>query len=117
PDRQHWSVEKCLRRTTAPAETIGVIPETHYAKTVDGVHIAYQVLGSGPMDLVFMHGFVTNLEAVWQWPVAAAYLRRLATFSRVLIFDRRGTGLSDHLLPGRSQLEGEAQGDGFRSVY
>ena len=93
-----------------------MIPETHYAKTVDGVHIAYQVLGSGPMDLVFMPGFVTNLEAVWQWPVAAAYLRRLATFSRLLIFDRRGTGLSDHLVQGEYQLTVEARVDDLRAV-
>jgi pimeloyl-ACP methyl ester carboxylesterase len=93
-----------------------VIPETHYVKTVDGVHIAYQVLGSGPLDLVFVPGFVTNLEAVWQWPVSAAYLRRLATFSRVLIFDRRGTGLSDHLVQGEHQLTVEARVDDLRAV-
>ncbi len=70
------------------------IPATHYVKS-DDVHIAYQVIGEGPRDLLFVPGFVSNVEAVWQSPVRAAFFRRLATFARVIMFDKRGTGMSD----------------------
>jgi pimeloyl-ACP methyl ester carboxylesterase/class 3 adenylate cyclase len=70
------------------------VPETRYAKSGD-VHIAYQVLGEGPFDLVFVPGFVSNVEATWQQPVRAAFFRRLASFSRLILFDKRGTGMSD----------------------
>ena len=69
-------------------------PETRYAKSGD-VHIAYQVLGDGPIDLLFVPGFVSNVEATWQHPVRAAFFRRLASFSRLILFDKRGTGMSD----------------------
>ena len=69
-------------------------PETCYAKSGD-VHIAYQVLGSGPPDVVFVPGFVSNVEATWQSPSRANFFRRLASFSRLILFDKRGTGLSD----------------------
>ncbi|MGA8051961.1 MAG: alpha/beta fold hydrolase, partial [Burkholderiales bacterium] len=69
-------------------------PETRYAKSGD-VHIAYQVLGEGPLDLVFVPGFVSHLEAGWQNPAIAKFQRRLASFSRLILFDKRGTGLSD----------------------
>ena len=90
---------RVARRTRCGAGWRVDRPEIRYTKTVDGVHIAYQILGSGPLDLVFVPGFVTNLEAVWQWPVTATYLRRLAKFSRVLIFDRLGTWPRD-CVPG-----------------
>lgn len=70
------------------------VPETRYAKSGD-VHIAYQVLGEGPFDLVCVPGFVSNVEATWQHPVRAAFFRRLASFSRLILFDKRGTGMSD----------------------
>jgi len=70
-------------------------PQTQYAKSGD-VHIAYQVIGEGPLDLVFVPGFVSNVEASWQSPNCAKFLRRLASFSRLILFDKRGTGLSDH---------------------
>ncbi|HJR97564.1 MAG TPA: alpha/beta hydrolase, partial [Actinomycetota bacterium] len=73
------------------------IPETRYAKTADGVHIAYQVVGQGPVDMVFVMGWVTNLEAMWEDPDFARFLERLATFSRLLLFDKRGVGLSDRV--------------------
>ena len=53
-------------------------PETRYAKTADGVHIAYEVLGEGPGDLVFVPGFVFNVELSWEWPQLARFARRLA---------------------------------------
>ena len=69
-------------------------PETHYAKS-GNVHIAYQVTGDGPIDLVFVPGFVSHVEANWQSPNRAKFFNRLASFSRLILFDKRGTGLSD----------------------
>jgi len=80
------------------------VPETRYAKTADGVHIAYQVLGEGRVDMIFVMGWVTNLEVVWEEPAFARFLGRLASFSRLILFDKRGVGLSDRVpeerLPG-----------------
>jgi class 3 adenylate cyclase len=69
-------------------------PETRYAKSGD-VNIAYQVVGDGPFDLVLVHGFISHLELDWQEPRMAHFLGRLASFSRLILFDKRGTGLSD----------------------
>jgi pimeloyl-ACP methyl ester carboxylesterase/DNA-binding winged helix-turn-helix (wHTH) protein len=89
------------------AEVVGSPPEhrvdpppsrvplpVHYARSGD-VNIAYQVLGSGPIDLVFVMGWVSHLEYFWNEPSFARFLRRLAGFSRLILFDKRGTGLSD----------------------
>ena len=67
---------------------------TRYADS-DGVSIAYQVHGDGPIDLVFVAGFVFHVEAVWEHPGVARLLNRLASFSRLVLFDKRGQGLSD----------------------
>jgi class 3 adenylate cyclase len=72
-----------------------VPPETKYAKTADGVHIAYQVVGGGPFDLVYVPGWTSNLEAVWDLPLHGPFLRRLASIARLILFDRRGSGVSD----------------------
>jgi class 3 adenylate cyclase len=72
------------------------IPETRYAKSGD-THIAYQVSGAGPLDLVYVPGFVSHLEQQWQNPRWSHMLRRLASFSRLIMFDKPGTGLSDRL--------------------
>lgn len=61
----------------------------------DGMRIAYEVVGDGPRDLVLVHGWVTNLELLWEYPPAARAMERLASFARVIHFDKRGTGLSD----------------------
>jgi pimeloyl-ACP methyl ester carboxylesterase len=71
-------------------------PETRYAKSGD-VNIAYQVVGDGPLDLVFIPGWVSHLEYFWEEPSFARFLRRLASFSRLILFDKRGTGLSDRV--------------------
>ena len=63
----------------------------------DDVHIAYQTLGDAPRDLVFVPGFVSNVEHWWDEPAAAHFFERLATFSRLILFDKRGTGLSDRV--------------------
>jgi pimeloyl-ACP methyl ester carboxylesterase len=70
--------------------------ETLYADS-DGVKIAYQVHGDGPLDLVFVPGFVSHVELFWEDPAVARFLRRLASFSRVVLYDKRGQGLSDRL--------------------
>lgn len=69
-------------------------PETHYAKSGE-VRIAYQVVGSGPFDLIYVPGFVSNLDNGWDDPGFAHFFSRLAAFSRLILFDKRGTGLSD----------------------
>jgi len=74
-------------------------PETHYAVS-DGVHIAYQVVGTGPFDLVYVPGWVSNVEIMWEEPRLAAFLGRLASFARLIVFDKRGTGLSDPVPDG-----------------
>jgi pimeloyl-ACP methyl ester carboxylesterase len=71
-------------------------PGTQYAKS-DSVHLAYQVTGSGPFDLVMVPGFVSHLEHEWEHPWVARYLERLGSFSRLIRFDKRGTGLSDRV--------------------
>jgi pimeloyl-ACP methyl ester carboxylesterase len=71
------------------------IPETHYTKAGDGAHIAYQVTGAGPLDVVMVPGFVSHVELAWDMPFYASMLRRVGSFARVVSFDKRGTGLSD----------------------
>ena len=73
----------------------GRTPETRYARAGDGVHIAYQVTGWGPLDVVMVPGFVSHVELAWDMPFYASMLRRLGSFARVISFDKRGTGLSD----------------------
>ena len=71
-------------------------PETRYAKSGD-VNIAYQVVGDGPFDLVWVPGWVSHLEWHWEEPSLARFLHRLASFSRLIMLDKRGTGLSDRV--------------------
>jgi pimeloyl-ACP methyl ester carboxylesterase/DNA-binding winged helix-turn-helix (wHTH) protein len=72
------------------------LPETMYARSGD-VNIAYQVIGDAPLDLVFVMGWVSHLEYFWREPNFARFLLRLASFSRLILFDKRGTGLSDRV--------------------
>src|SRR6478609_1408045 len=69
-------------------------PATRYARSGE-LSVAYQVIGSGELDLVLAPGFVSNLDWGWQEPGLRRYLERLASFSRLILFDKRGTGLSD----------------------
>jgi len=93
-------------QTGVSAPHVSEIPHTHYALSGD-VNIAYQVVGDGPLDLVFVMGWITHLEYFWQEPSFARFLRRLASFSRLILIDKRGTGLSDrvplHQLPTLEQ--------------
>jgi class 3 adenylate cyclase len=70
------------------------VPEIRFAKSGD-VHIAYQVVGDGPVDLVFICDWIWNVELQWEHPACSRFLERLASFSRLLLFDKRGSGLSD----------------------
>ena len=70
-------------------------PATKYAESADGVHIAYQVWGEGPFDLVWVQGFISHLELYWENPAWVGFADRLGSFARVITFDKRGTGLSD----------------------
>jgi pimeloyl-ACP methyl ester carboxylesterase len=70
--------------------------ETRYARSSD-VHIAYQVVGDGPRDLVLVPGWISNIEVFWEEPSVARFFERLASFARLILFDKRGTGLSDRV--------------------
>ena len=69
-------------------------PETRYARSGE-LNIAYQVLGEGPLDVVFVPGVISHLDLQWGLPGAQRFFGRLASFSRLILFDKRGTGLSD----------------------
>jgi pimeloyl-ACP methyl ester carboxylesterase len=75
-------------------------PETRYAKSGD-LNIAYQVVGEGPFDLIYVPGWLSNVELMWDEPAHAHVVGRLASFSRLILFDKRGTGLSDPVPPDR----------------
>jgi pimeloyl-ACP methyl ester carboxylesterase len=72
-------------------------PETRYATTADGVHVAYQVIGDGPIDVLYVMGWVTNIEWMWTLPEIRKWFDRMSTFARVMVFDKRGVGLSDRV--------------------
>jgi pimeloyl-ACP methyl ester carboxylesterase len=71
-----------------------MMPETRYARSGE-VHIAYQVIGERPIDLVYVPSWISQVEHYWEEPIVASYFSRLASFSRLIMFDRRGCGLSD----------------------
>jgi class 3 adenylate cyclase len=71
------------------------VPDTHYATARDGVHIAYQVVGEGPVDLIFVPSFASSLEAWWDLAAIRRLFERLASFTRLILLDKRGTGQSD----------------------
>jgi pimeloyl-ACP methyl ester carboxylesterase len=71
-----------------------VTPETKYTKSGD-LYIAYQVVGEGQVDLIFVHGWISHIEILWEEPSVARFFERLASFSRLILLDKRGTGMSD----------------------
>ncbi len=73
------------------------VPQTHWARTVDGACIAYQDLGEGPVTLLVVHGWVSHLEVYWEQPRYVRFVRRLSRNMRVLLFDKRGVGMSDRV--------------------
>jgi pimeloyl-ACP methyl ester carboxylesterase len=80
--------------TPATAILRDVTPETQYAR-VDGLHLAYQILGEGPIDIVLADQWTSHQEAQWDVPPVAEIRRRLAAFGRLITFDKRGVGMSD----------------------
>src|SRR5438309_5611452 len=70
--------------------------ETKYAKSGD-VHIAYRVFGDGPRDIVLIPGTISHVELYWEFPMNEYLLKRLTSFARVIVFDKRGQGLSDRV--------------------
>lgn len=97
-DVGNFGVEKVIetKARLIEAETPIKSPETMYARSGE-VNIAYQVIGDAPLDLVFVMGWVSHLEYFWREPSFARFLMRLASFSRLILFDKRGTGLSDRV--------------------
>jgi pimeloyl-ACP methyl ester carboxylesterase len=91
-----------------------LVPSTQYARSGD-VNIAYQVVGQGALDLVYVAGWVSHLELAWEEPTLARFLHRLASFSRLILFDKRGTGLSDRV-PNEALPTLEQRMDDVRAV-
>lgn len=89
-----------------------MIPETQYTRN-DDVSIAYQIFGDGPPDLVVVPGWLSNLDLFWEEPSFSRFFQGLASFSRVLLFDKRGTGLSDRITDSPTL---EARMDDVRAV-
>src|ERR1700716_1022791 len=83
-----------LHRHAGERKLLAVHPETRFARTKNG-DVAYQVIGDSPLGLVFIPSWLSNVDAMWEEPSLACFLNRLATFSRLLCFDKRGSGVSD----------------------
>jgi DNA-binding SARP family transcriptional activator/pimeloyl-ACP methyl ester carboxylesterase len=104
--QQDSSLERPARRDarsaerTSAGEIVGAsaVGDVAYARSGD-VRIAYQVVGEGPVDLVLVHGWVCTFQPGWEYPKLAAFYRRLASMGRLILFDKRGTGLSDRVSP------------------
>jgi class 3 adenylate cyclase/pimeloyl-ACP methyl ester carboxylesterase len=87
-------IDDVLGVTRPKVEQMVSRSEPRYALSGD-VHIAYQVVGDGPVDIIYTPGIWSNLDVMWEWPAWQHYLERLASFSRLVLFDMRGVGLSD----------------------
>ena len=85
-------------------------PETRYAKS-GSLNIAFSTCGDGPLDLLMVPGFISHLEYAWREPSLARFLRKLSSFMRVIMFDKRGMGLSDRLPSGRTPTLEERMDD------
>ena len=94
-------------RRVRPGRDNGATPQTHYVES-GGVHIAYQVVGEGERDLLFVPGLMSHLELAWDDPATVSFYRRLASLGRLILFDKRDTGLSDRA-PRDSPLEERMQ--------
>jgi len=89
------SADRDCMQADVGARMIPDVPQTRWAETIDGLDIAYQAFGDGPVTIVLIMSWITHLEVDWEFPHYAAFLRRLASFARVILFDKRGTGMSD----------------------
>ena len=88
-------------------------PATRYAPTADGIHVAYQVLGEGERDIIFVPGLMSHLELLWEDEETSAFFRRLSGLGRLILFDKRDTGLSD---PAPSDMSLEERMEDVRAV-
>ena len=94
---------------------MSIPPETRYARN-GAIHLAYQVLGSGPPDLLMVRpGPGVHVDYAWAEPSLARYMRRLASFSRLIVYDNRGVGLSDPV-PGSAAPAMDEQVDDIRAI-
>ena len=75
------------------------VPETRFAVSRDGAHIAYQLIGEGTQDLVYVPNWASPIDLIWEQPLFRRFLERLSSFSRLILFDKRGSGSSDHVPP------------------
>ena len=89
------------------------VPQTRYAATADGIHIAYQVLGEGERDIIFVPGLMSHLELLWEDQETSGFFRRLSGLGRLILFDKRDTGLSD---PAPSDMSLEERMEDARAV-
>ena len=89
------------------------VPQTRYALTADGIHIAYQVLGEGERDIIFVPGLMSHLELLWEEEETSGFFRRLSRLGRLILFDKRDTGLSD---PAPSDMSLEERMEDVRAV-
>ena len=85
-----------IQSDASPKPVAAALPTTRYVRSCD-VNLAYQVIGEGPPDLVLVPGWVSNVECFWEEPRVARFLRQLASIGRLILFDKRGTGLSDRV--------------------
>jgi len=107
---QDPALDGSARRAGARAEAL---PPIRYAQTTDGIHIAYLVAGEGEQDIVFVPGLMSHLELFWEDPQTASFFRQLATLGRLIMFDKRDTGLSDR---GPADLSLEERMEDLRTV-
>jgi pimeloyl-ACP methyl ester carboxylesterase len=97
PDNLSTALAALMQVPGLPSRAAALpVPRTRYARSGD-INIAYQEFGEGNVDLVFVPGYVSHVEHLWKLPAMATFLRRLASFSRVMLFDKRGTGMSDRI--------------------
>lgn len=100
PDLAPRDVAPPRGRAPRPAADAAATGEVGYARSGD-VRIAYQLVGDGPLDLILVHGWVCTFQPAWENPKLASFYRRLASLGRLILFDKRGTGLSDRVSPER----------------
>jgi DNA-binding SARP family transcriptional activator/pimeloyl-ACP methyl ester carboxylesterase len=89
------------------------VPQTRYAPTADGIHIAYQVLGEGERDIIFVPGLMSHLDLLWEDEETSGFFRQLSRLGRLILFDKRDTGLSD---PAPSDMSLEERMEDVRAV-